>query len=48
MPGHSTTNVMLIHCQIQEKHLIKKKIYFPFVDLVPCFILWWANEEVEN
>ena len=33
MPGHSTTDVIYILQQMEEKQFIRKKIYFAFVDL---------------
>ena len=54
MPGRSTTDVIYILQQIQEKHLIKKKkIYFAFVDQENAFdnvlhpLLWWAMRKLE-
>ena len=50
--GFSTTDVMYIICQMQEKHFIRKRIYFAFVDLgkasewVPRSILWCATRKL--
>ena len=53
MPGCSTTDVIYILRQMQEKYLIRKrKIYFAFVDLektfdqVPRSVLWWAMRKL--
>ena len=49
MPGHDTTDEILMLQQPQEKYLSKEKIPILFVDLVkafdcvPCKVLWCAK-----